>query len=151
MLESNHPDPEIRARSNALLAESRDSRPIHSVGIFRKLIFSNFFLFYGGCIALGFAFWHWGDKISKEDLAQMDYCQKVLVAGSYGVTYDPDTKGYSYSRNKFDKLRRLTFLMECMPKSDPYRREREREIVKLKHEIEEAKREIEAIQKKLGM
>lgn len=138
MLESNHPDPEIRARSNALLAESRNSRHSHWFGIFRKILSSNFFLFYGSCIALGIAYWHWGDKISKEDLMQMDFCQKELVTGGYGVTYDPETKSYNYSRNKFDELRRLTFLTECMPKSDPYRRERAKEVIKVKREIDGA-------------
>ncbi len=75
----------------------------------------------------------------------------VLLLGNYGVTYNPETKGYQYSKNKFEELRRLQFLSECMPKSDPYRRDREREIEKTKREIDEARQEIESVGKKLGL
>jgi hypothetical protein len=151
MLESNHPDPEIRARSNALLAEARRKKPSAIEPYFRAGSLQNVLLTWGVLILLGAAFWFFRDPISKEDLAQMDACQMMLLLGNYGVTYNPETKGYQYSKNKFEELRRLQFLSECMPKSDPYRRDRAREIEKTKREIDEARQEIERVGKKLGL
>lgn len=138
MIQSDHPDPEVRKISNQLLAEAQSDSHFGLAAFLRNKSIRNFILFYGGIAVAIFAYLKLGEKISDADLMQIDHCQSLLVSGNFGVTYEPDTKSYTYSKSKFDELRRLTFLMECMPESDPLRRERAARIIKLRKEIDDA-------------
>lgn len=79
---------------------------------------------------------------SEENIRRGKWCQKTAVERNYGVTYDRETSTYYYSKNKFEKLRYYDFMIECLSKDDPGRREMFYARAALKKEIDKAIQEL---------